>query len=424
MRTVAYFTAACVIGSGFLVYGRDGELKDPLQQRLNSQFALTQITYDRSDIVSAGAVLVLEKGGLMMYSTASPLPPLNTYKKGKISQGGSGFGRDLLITMAAPGNSTAANYPHRQFAANEKLWVTGVGVQKDAIVFHLYSDPYDGIRYYGQLKFPFEKGSSPTPDEAMTTIAEVLTVEPADNTVQVPPTPTQQSQIAGLYVMAQDTANRLQLNADGTLFLVQRGRNYSGTFTIDGNNLTLRIGKLRTRSNAILQGDTMTDPQGSKWIKQALAPPPPPPAPLKLPAIYVSAQTPTDQIQLNADNSLSLQEAGQVYSGTFTVNGATVELNISGGPKSTATVHGDNLTDASGQIWVQRKQPPQAADSPDVLKNQDILKMAQAGFDDNTILAKIGSSKCHFDTSTDALIQLKQSGASAAVLKAIVGTGK
>jgi len=36
------------------------------------------------------------------------------------------------------------------------------------------------------------------------------------------------------------------------------------------------------------------------------------------------------------------------------------------------------------------------------------------------IIAKISSSKCQFDTSTDALIQLKQSGVSAAVLKAIV----
>jgi hypothetical protein len=50
--------------------------------------------------------------------------------------------------------------------------------------------------------------------------------------------------------------------------------------------------------------------------------------------------------------------------------------------------------------------------------------MAKAGFDDAIIIAKIGSSKCQFDTSTDGLIQLKQSGVSAAVLKAMVGAGK
>ena len=50
--------------------------------------------------------------------------------------------------------------------------------------------------------------------------------------------------------------------------------------------------------------------------------------------------------------------------------------------------------------------------------------MVKAGLDDTLIIAKIAkisSSKCQFDTSTDALIQLKQSGVSAAVLKAIVG---
>jgi hypothetical protein len=59
-----------------------------------------------------------------------------------------------------------------------------------------------------------------------------------------------------------------------------------------------------------------------------------------------------------------------------------------------------------------------------MLKNEDIVKMAKAGLDDALIIAKIASSKCQFDTSIDALIQLNQSGVSAAVLKAIMGAGK
>jgi len=50
--------------------------------------------------------------------------------------------------------------------------------------------------------------------------------------------------------------------------------------------------------------------------------------------------------------------------------------------------------------------------------------MVKAGLDEAIILAKISGSKCQFDTSTDALIQLKGSGVSAAVLKAMVGAGK
>jgi hypothetical protein len=288
MRTAAYLIVALVISSGGpLVYGQERDPKDSLQQRLNGQFALTQITNDKRDIVRAGAVLVLQKGGLMMYSTASPMPPLNTYKNGMMSQGGSGFGRDLLITMAAPANTTARDYPHRRFVAGEKFWVTGLDVQKGGIVFNLYSDAYEGIRYYGQLKLPFEKGSVPTPDQAMARIAEVLTVQQDD-----------------------DSSNSAQL----------------------------------AQVPGLKREDTKPG-QGAQQI-----------APLQLPSTYVSAQTPADQLQLNTDNSFSLQEGGQPYHGTFVVNGNTLELNISETTaKTIVSMQGNNLTDVSGQTWVLRE---------------------------------------------------------------------
>jgi hypothetical protein len=138
-----------------------------------------------------------------------------------------------------------------------------------------------------------------------------------------------------------------------------------------------------------------------------------------IPSTYVNAQT-ADQLQLNADNSFSLQEAGQTYRGTFAATGNTLKLNISGGPETTATIQGSNLTDGSGQTWVLREQNAPGSAAANVLQNQDVIKMVKAGLDDTLIIAKISSSKCQFDTSTDALIQLKQSGVSAAVLKAIV----
>ena len=58
------------------------------------------------------------------------------------------------------------------------------------------------------------------------------------------------------------------------------------------------------------------------------------------------------------------------------------------------------------------------------LQNADIIKLVTVGIDDGTIIAKIRASKCQFDTSTDALILLKRSGISAAVLKAMVGAGQ
>jgi hypothetical protein len=54
-----------------------------IQQKLYEQFKLTTITADRSDIVTAGDVVVIHKPGLVMYAVASPMPPSNTYKNGK-----------------------------------------------------------------------------------------------------------------------------------------------------------------------------------------------------------------------------------------------------------------------------------------------------------------------------------------------------
>ena len=57
---------------------------------------------------------------------------------------------------------------------------------------------------------------------------------------------------------------------------------------------------------------------------------------------------------------------------------------------------------------------------PGVFTNEEIIKLVQEKLPDSVVLAKIQSSNCDFDTSTDALIKLKRSGASDSVLKAVV----
>jgi hypothetical protein len=151
----------------------------------------------------------------------------------------------------------------------------------------------------------------------------------------------------------------------------------------------------------------------------------PTPASIQLPSIYVSAQDQTDHLQLNVDSSLLLQEGGQNYRGTFVVNGNVLEISITDtNTKTTMTIQGGTLTDASGQTWSLGDQSAQTASSEGALRNEDIIKLAKVGIDDATIIAKIGSSKCQFDTSTDALVQLKQNGVSVAILKAMVGAAK
>jgi len=156
---------------------------DPLmsiQQALRSQVKLTRTLADRSDIVAPGSIVELHMDGLLMYGIASPLAPSNTYKSGRIIQGVGGFGKMLAITMMAPDDTTASDYPHRKFVEGEKCWVTSINAQKDGISLQLYSDPYDDIRYYANLKIPFPKGALPSPEAAAQLMAMVLTVVPTD----------------------------------------------------------------------------------------------------------------------------------------------------------------------------------------------------------------------------------------------------
>jgi len=251
----------------------------------------------------------------------------------------------------------------RLLQVGEKVVVIRLDVKPSEVGFcvQTYSDNPNDPPYRAAVLFQFPQKNFVQPDNMKAiqdSIAEVFTLVDTSPTESAVPAP-QLEQVAGRYVMTQAPDNHIQLNADGTLSLVQGGRNYSGTFTMEGNKLVGRIGKGAPQQEGSIQGDTLTDPNGSTWVKQGGAPAVAAPAvaPLRLPSTYSSAQTPADQIQLNADNSFSLQEAGQTYRGTFVANGNSLELNIDNGPKSTATIQGNSLTDSGGQTWVLREQP-------------------------------------------------------------------
>jgi tetratricopeptide (TPR) repeat protein len=135
-------------------------------------------------VVTAGSVLVLHKDGLLMCSIEAKSPPTSTYKNGTISLG---FGARLSWNMAlGAANQQADNIPQRKFVAGETFWVSDFLTKDDGVYFQFYSDPYDNIRYYGQLRFPFPKGGIPPAGDVMKTIAEAITVQP---TTQEPPPP-------------------------------------------------------------------------------------------------------------------------------------------------------------------------------------------------------------------------------------------
>jgi hypothetical protein len=152
-----------------------------IQQKLEADFTVSKAAADKSDIVTPGAILVLQKDGLLMSATSQGSAASNTYKDGKISQG-------IWKVAKMPGfgglvghSGTGATVTTRSFVTGEKFWVTKITVHQDSVVFELLSDPISDVRYCSTLKFPFTKGSLPTPDQADASVGEVLKVQPDDS---------------------------------------------------------------------------------------------------------------------------------------------------------------------------------------------------------------------------------------------------
>jgi hypothetical protein len=174
--------------------GAEAQAGDPgtqIQDKLVSKIKLTKSAADHSDIVTAGDIVVLHKDGLMMCSSASPYAFSNTYSNGVLAANYKNRAKDATksffkgrLPFGGGGSATdAANNgcASRKFVAGEKFWVTGIVLQKDGILVNTFSDPYNDVRYYGEILFSFPKGSVPPVDDFVKTVAEVITVQPPDN---------------------------------------------------------------------------------------------------------------------------------------------------------------------------------------------------------------------------------------------------
>ena len=393
-----------------------------IEPQLRSQYRVASVG-GNGVVVRAGTVVVVQQDGI----TALPAPgeyPCNSHKEG---------GRISHSAMCAI-NYSVSKDNQRPLQVGEKAYLTAIQVKPTEVVFKIQTccGGANDAPFRAAVSFQFPKGylDSMKLKDIQDAIGQIFVPDTSSsdqgseqsqaNTSQG----AQQTSLAGLWDM-QGTGAQIQLNPDGSLSQqAPNGQERPGHYTVNGDSLVLTDAATGRSSTFNIRGDSIYFGSRLMWVRHAAAPPPPPPPPLKLPVTYVSAQAQTDQLQLNPDNSFSLQAAGETYQGTFAVSGSALELNMSDGTKSTATIHGNTITDSNSQTWVLREQSETAASGGATLQNQDVIKMVKAGLDDSLIIAKIGSSKCQFDTSTDALIQLKQSGVSSIVLKAIVGAGK
>lgn len=178
LRKFLLFSAVVVlVGATRHLYAQAADPKDVLVQKLNAQFVLTTMTADGTDVVKAGSPVALHMNGLQMCSVQAKIPFPNTFKDGKLSQGKFAWG--MAMGLAQPSLPTA-NVPLRSFVADEKFWVTAIGIEKGDVLFKFYSDVYGNDRYYAQLAFPFDKKGGIPVDDLLKNIAQVVTAESAN----------------------------------------------------------------------------------------------------------------------------------------------------------------------------------------------------------------------------------------------------
>ncbi len=119
-------------------------------------------------------------------------------------------------------------------------------------------------------------------------------------------------------------------------------------------------------------------------------------------------------------------DARKLEAGTYVREVRVYCLDCSTEPDCRPATSGNTL-----EIEVVERASPESAPVREVtlppepeasLSNRDILDLAKAGLGEAVILAKIRSSKCDFDTSVDALKELKAAGLSEPVILAMMET--
>jgi len=161
-----------------------------IQKKLEAVYQLTKTTADKTDIVTAGSVVVLQKDNVLMLASTSSNPCKNTYKDGKVTQSGPCRTNEKLKkvsrwTSMLPGAGSVPDSPaSRTFVTGEKFWVTKIEVRdsgkEPGIVLGFFTDAINDTRYATSLDIPFG-AITPTPEEALKAVAGIITVAPSDD---------------------------------------------------------------------------------------------------------------------------------------------------------------------------------------------------------------------------------------------------
>jgi hypothetical protein len=197
-RLGALGCSAAVALCALSAHAQAGDPATLIKEKLVSQIKLTKASAAHDDIVTAGDVIVLQKDGLMMCSSGSSYVDSNTYVNGllrpDLKNRGVDAGKKGLHSMACKlnpllcgdsGSSVSAaasnSCTQRKFVAGEKFWVTDIKVVSNGIEVDTFSDPFNDVRYFGEVTFPLTKGAIPSADAFAKTFSEVMTVQSGDS---------------------------------------------------------------------------------------------------------------------------------------------------------------------------------------------------------------------------------------------------
>jgi hypothetical protein len=276
------------------------------------------------------------------------------YTPNYYSQGGS---------VTQPGSS-GKRAPRTRVATVEDLPVgtrvdaTNIVITDGSVTFNLQTctDLHPGTpqKHRAALTFQFQTGAVNSSNLKLITdtIAEVLTV-----VEQPPPVP-------GVYVNTANN-NSIQLNPDASFVAQDTGRSLTGRYSFNSiplaiqNKANLQLSITETGATVFLglQDGKITDQAGNAWAKQstdgAASTATQRPGPLA--SAYVSSQNSGDRLQLNRDNTFSLQEGGQSFSGTYSVAGSTLKLHIVQLQKDVdIAIQGNRLIVNGDEVWIQQ----------------------------------------------------------------------
>jgi hypothetical protein len=206
------------------------------------------------------------------------------------------------------------SYPQKILGFGEKVWISGFGTGKNTILVVIDTDHFDDGRYCGMLKFPYEKGHLPTPDDAVRMISEVLSPDPGQNQGNQPGPGSAQNDagqtssannngvptdyaasVPGKYLRRGKSSDFVALGRSGGFVVFQDGKYIAGNFRVEGDTLIATSPNANREWRSQFVGNSLHDPDGMVWEKQAVSPTPspaaapvpvaPPPAPAPLPDI-------------------------------------------------------------------------------------------------------------------------------------------